>query len=124
MGRYYHGDIEGKFWFAVQSSNAADRFGCTGHNNYISYYFDEGDLPEIRREIQNIEEKLGKHLNVFEEFFSMTNGYNDKTLSEYFKKHKLEYNKDLLEEYADLGLGKQILECVEEYGTCGFEAEI
>ena len=24
MGRYYHGDIEGKFWFAVQSSNDAD----------------------------------------------------------------------------------------------------
>ncbi len=27
MGRYYSGDIEGKFWFAVQSSYAADRFG-------------------------------------------------------------------------------------------------
>ena len=24
MGRYYQGDIEGKFWFAVQSSNDAD----------------------------------------------------------------------------------------------------
>ena len=23
MGRYYHGDIEGKFWFAVQSSQDA-----------------------------------------------------------------------------------------------------
>jgi hypothetical protein len=54
----------------------------------------------------------------------MANGYNDKTISEYFKQHKLEYSKDLLEDYADLGLGKQILECVEEYGECGFEAEI
>ena len=27
MGRYYTGDIEGKFWFALQSSNAASRFG-------------------------------------------------------------------------------------------------
>jgi len=124
MGRYYNGDIEGKFWFAVQSSNAADRFGCTGYNNYISYYFDEGDLPEIRREIQNIEETLGKHLNVFQEFFNMTNRYNDETISEYFKQHKLEFCKDKLEDYADLGLGKQILQCVEEYGECGFEAEI
>ena len=27
MGRYYNGDINGKFWFAVQNSNCADRFG-------------------------------------------------------------------------------------------------
>jgi len=27
MGRYYNGDIEGKFWFAVQSSDDADFFG-------------------------------------------------------------------------------------------------
>ena len=30
MGRYYNGDIEGKFMFAVQSSTSADRFGCAG----------------------------------------------------------------------------------------------
>jgi hypothetical protein len=30
MGRYYTGDIEGKFAFAVQSSDAADRFGSCG----------------------------------------------------------------------------------------------
>jgi hypothetical protein len=27
MGRYYHGDIEGKFMFGVQSSDDADFFG-------------------------------------------------------------------------------------------------
>ncbi len=124
MGRYYHGDIEGKFWFAVQSSNAADRFGCTGYNNYISYYFDELHLPQIKQEIQNIEENLGKHLNVFEEFFNMVSMYNDVSLIEYFKQHKLKFCKDKLEDYADLCLGKQILECVEENGECGFEAEI
>ena len=30
MGRYYNGDIEGKFLFAVQSSNDADFFGQRG----------------------------------------------------------------------------------------------
>ena len=35
MGRYYDGDINGKFMFAVQSSSAADRFGSEGHNNYL-----------------------------------------------------------------------------------------
>ena len=28
MGRYYSGDIEGKFWFAVQSSTSPERFGA------------------------------------------------------------------------------------------------
>jgi hypothetical protein len=27
MGRYYTGDIEGKFWFAIQSSDDASFFG-------------------------------------------------------------------------------------------------
>ena len=26
MGRYYDGDISGKFWFGVQSSDAANRW--------------------------------------------------------------------------------------------------
>ena len=30
MGRYYRGDIEGKFWFAVQQSDDADYFGVEG----------------------------------------------------------------------------------------------
>ena len=28
MGRYYDGDIEGKFWFAVQSSDDGEFFGA------------------------------------------------------------------------------------------------
>ena len=30
MGRYYFGSIEGKFWFGIQSSCAANRFGVIG----------------------------------------------------------------------------------------------
>jgi hypothetical protein len=30
MGRYYSGSIRGKFWFGLQSSSAADRFGVLG----------------------------------------------------------------------------------------------
>ena len=37
MGRYYDGDISGKFWFAVQSSNAPARFGGNEFEpNYIN----------------------------------------------------------------------------------------
>jgi len=28
MGRYYYGDIHGKFWFAIQASNDASYFGA------------------------------------------------------------------------------------------------
>ena len=56
MGRYYSGDIEGKFWFALQSSNCADRFGREGQTpSYLDYYFDIDDLPEVEAEIQRIE---------------------------------------------------------------------
>ena len=49
MGRYYSGDIEGKFWFAVQSSNDADNFGVTGlpPDDRINYYFKKSDMPLI-----------------------------------------------------------------------------
>ncbi len=35
MGRYYNGDIEGKFMFAVQSSDDADFFGVQGQEAYL-----------------------------------------------------------------------------------------
>ena len=71
MGRYYHGDIEGKFWFAVQSSAAADRFGQKGCTEYISYYFDNEDVLQIEAELLNIKTTLGKHFDVFKEFFNI-----------------------------------------------------
>jgi sugar phosphate isomerase/epimerase len=39
MGRYYTGDIDGKFWFAVQSSDDADFFGQSGEPLEINYSF-------------------------------------------------------------------------------------
>ena len=37
MGRYYNGDIEGKFWFGVQSSDDADFFGKEGEPSHINF---------------------------------------------------------------------------------------
>ncbi len=118
MGRYYSGDIEGKFWFGVQSSNAADRFGSVGSCHYISYYFDEDHLDDIKQELKNIEEILGEQLALIEDFFSKVNGYNDQTLKDAGIK------LDSLSEYADYLLGKKILQCVEENGSCSFDAEL
>ena len=119
MGRYYNGDIEGKFWFALQSSDAADRFGVIGDEpNYITYYFDENNLEDVEKEIKNIEETLGDKIATLDKFFKENNGYNDEMIE------KIGITKDELRDYADLGLGKQIKDCIVKTGSCSFEAEL
>ena len=119
MGRYYTGDIEGKFWFAVQSSVAADRFGVS-HNepNYVEYYYEENDLEGVEKEIQVIEETLGDTLQLIENFFKEKESYNDEELTE------AGISREALSEYADLNLGIKIRDCIKENGSCTFEAEL
>lgn len=130
MGRYYHGDIEGKFWFGVQSSDDADFFGDEGTSSYLSYYFEKDQHHEkIIDGIKKCREALGVNKKRLDEFFSKHNGYNDEMIIEHWKK---EHNEDINEEYirnligwyARLDLGSKILECVEKNGDCGFEAEL
>ena len=123
MGRYYSGDIEGKFWFAVQSSNAADRFGSIGYEpGYLEYYFDEDNLPEVQQELKNIEEIISlENIKKLDDFFNNSEGYNDEIL----KKHNIldiwnKYKSD----YADYILGKKIEKCLLENKECSFQAEL
>jgi hypothetical protein len=119
MGRYYSGDIEGRFWFAVQSSNAADRFGVEGEQpNELQYYFTEENLVEIEEEILNIEHSLGEKKQILDEFFKTGSGYTDKQIEE------LGISRSELSDYADLGLGIKIRDQLKEFGTCEFTAEI
>lgn len=119
MGRYYNGDINGKFWFAVQSSDAPSRFGgevC--EPTYIQYYFGEDHLENVENEIKKIEEKLGDKKTTLDNFFKENNwAYNDEMLE------KIGITQKELEDYADLGLGIQIRDCIKENGECNFEAE-
>lgn len=118
MGRYYSGDIEGKFWFAVQSSNCADRFGSTGYEpSYIEYYFDTEHLSGVKEEIQNIEEKLGEKKQKLDNFFADVISYSDQSLVD------IGINKEDLSEYADLLMGYKIRDCIEDRGECSFTAE-
>ena len=119
MGRYYSGDIEGKFWFAVQSSIAADRFGVS-HNepNYVEYYYEEDDLEGVEEEIKNIEEGLGDKLQLIDKFFDEHDSYNDVMLTD------AGITKEELSEYADLRLGRKIRDCIKETGCCSFTAEL
>jgi len=119
MGRYYHGDIEGKFWFAVQGSDVGERFGCVIQDQpCIDYYIGEDQKDEIINELKAIEEKLGDELKKFHDFFNKNNSYNDKMLEE------AGLDRSLLQDYADYGFGQKLLKCVEENGECNFSAEL
>ena len=126
MGRYYNGDIEGKFWFGVQSSDDADFFGASGTepNQYLDYHFDKEDhLKSIKKGIKECEKKLGTWKEKLDKFFKDNNGYNDEMIEDQLGLKK-EKSRELLEWYARLELGNQILECVMKQGDCSFEAEL
>jgi len=114
MGRYYSGDIEGKFMFAVQSSDAADRFGLSGSQNYLNYYADEENLEEIDKELGTIKDDFEK----VSKFFEDKPYYNDKQLKE------AGITQEELSNYADYVLGKKISDCIKEQGYCEFQAEL
>lgn len=126
MARYYSGDVEGKFWFAVQSSDVGERFGAsTLEPNEIKYYIHIDDIDIVRDEIKSIKKALGLKLFLFKEFFIMNISYNDEMLKEYFKKEDSEFKYEDLSEYADLLFGEEVLAFMEkENESCYFDAEL
>jgi len=119
MGRYYSGDIQGKFWFALQSSDAASRFGGEElEPNYIEYYFNEDHLDGVNEEIKNIQDSLGDKVKMLDDYFKRDSSYNEITLEELCVTNKE------LSDYADLGMGIKIRDCIEGSGTCSFQAEL
>ena len=119
MGRYYNGDIDGKFWFGLQDSSAADRFGVMGYEpDYIVYNFQEEDLEGVEEEIKNIEESLGEKKQIIDKFFEDNNGFNDEMLEE------VGISNDELSDYADLELGVKIRDQIKNFGSCSFDAEL
>ncbi len=119
MGRYYNGDIEGKFWFALQPSDAPSRFGGEELKpSYIIYHFNEEHLKEVEEEIKYIEEKLGDNKKIIDDFFSKKQSYSDQDLED------INISQAMLRDYADLDLGIKIRDCIVENGECNFDAEI
>ena len=115
MGRYYSGMIDGKFMFAVQSSNAADRFGSVGcEPNYIEYYFNEDQLDEIKEQLDILRPAYDKVVK----FFEKRQAYNDEELKEN------NITDAELSDYADYVLGEKIKDYVETNGECNFTAEL
>ena len=125
MGRYYQGDIEGKFWFAIQSSEDANFFGCLGEPRFLSYGFETEDLPNIEKGLKECVEVLGNNRirNKLDKFFERKDGYNDEMLMKEFgwSKERVRY---LLTWYDRALLGEQIRDSVKKQGHCYFEAEL
>jgi hypothetical protein len=124
MGRYYSGDIEGKFWFGIQSSDSADRFGVQGNEpQYLEYWFQEDDLPKVQEELERIKKQFGEDFKRIEAFFFERQSYTDEELAEYLGTTKA-FARQLLTEYADYELGKKIEKSIIDNGECSFEAEL
>ena len=129
MGRYYTGDIEGKFMFGVQSSSDADFFGVEGQASYLNYYYSKEDLPKVEEGIKECEGVLGEYLKHIDQFFKEKDSYNNEQLSKYLTE---KLGKDVtennvafnLEWYARLELGREIRDCIKENDQCYFEAEL
>jgi hypothetical protein len=132
MGRYYQGDIEGKFWFGVQSSDDANHFGGaeielvdeeTEEVMEFEYFFAKEDLESINEGIQTCITDLGEYKTKLDGFFSASNSYNPDELARQLGVGQAKY-RDLMESYARLHLGEKIKKCVEEKGECRFTAEL
>lgn len=124
MGRFYSGDIEGKFWFAVQPSDSADRFGVKGYEpQHLEYCFKEDDLISVQEELKRIEKIFSEDFKKIEDFFKDRNSYTDKELADYIGTSEA-IAKAFLKEYADYELGKKIEKSIIENGECSFQAEL
>jgi hypothetical protein len=132
MGRYYQGDIEGKFWFGVQSSDDANYFGGseielqdeeTDEVMEFEYFFAKEDLGSINEGIQTCVTDLGEFKPKLDEVFSLSNSYNPDEIARQLGVGQNKY-RDLMESYARLHLGEKIKKCVEEKGECRFTAEL
>lgn len=118
MGRYYDGDIEGKFWFGVQSSDDADFFGVSGYQpSQLVYEFEEEDLTGVLEGIKKCKAELGSYKPKLDKFFKKNNGYNDEMLKE------AGIPSSYLVWYARLKLGEKIRDSIKNNGHCYFDAE-
>jgi len=140
MGRHYDGDISGKFWFAVQSSDDGEYFGALDiteentdsdyHDGFIDYVIYFSDIDRVKAGIDLCKRQLRGNYIILNEFFSNSSGYNDEMIIEHYKKTRgIHINEGFLREqltiFARLDFGTQILLYFNENPgeDCHFTAE-
>ena len=141
MGRHYDGDIEGKFWFAVQSSDDGEYFGAIDiteentdsdyHNGFVDYVIYFSDIDRVKAGIDLCKRQLRGNYSILNEFFLSNKGYNDEMIIEHYQKTRgIHINEGFLREqltiFARLDFGTQILLYFNENPgeDCHFTAEM
>jgi len=141
MGRHYDGDISGKFWFAVQSSDDGEYFGALDiteentdsdyHEGFVDYVIYFSDIDKVKAGIDLCKRQLRGNYIILNEFFSSSSGYNDEMIIEHYKKTRgIHINEGFLREqltiFARLNFGTQILLYFNENPgeDCHFTAEM
>jgi hypothetical protein len=122
MGRYYGGDIEGKFWFGVQSSDVGESFGAVEQEPYeIEYVIYREYLDTTHKRMAELEKHMGEFKQKLEIFFEKNISYNDaKLIDEGIDPKYVPY-------FADWFFGKKILDFFEQHPNadeCCFTAEL
>ena len=102
MGRYYDGDISGKFWFGVQESTAPEKLGA--FPTRITYCW--ADKKALEDRLVEMEKLLGDNLKKMDEFFDDRSAYTEKELAEHLGVEE-EKAGSLLVIYADICLGRK-----------------
>ena len=123
MGRYYNGDIEGKFWFAVQSSDDADFFGQIGEPLEINYSFYKENILEVKEKLLECLKVLGNAKPKLDKFFERNETYSNKKLSKEYNWTEEETKKNL-KWYARYDLGRKIYKHLKDNDACYFSAEL
>lgn len=121
MGRYYYGDINGKFWFGIQESDDASHFGGkeTKYKEKARYTFRKKDLSEVQRVIGEIQKDLGVYYEKLEDFFEEKGYYSPDELQKHMDVDEKKLRK-IMELYARVNLGLKIEECIGTIGKCSF----
>ena len=113
MGRYYDGDISGKFWFGVQESTAPENLGA--YPIKITYCWSDEKALEDR--LMEMEKLLGDNLKKMDEFFDANSAYTDKELAEHLGVGE-DKAGELLKIYADICLGRKVKKHLNSGNGC------
>ncbi len=121
MGRYYSGDIEGKFWFAIQNSDDGEQFGAYEDNSHMRYVAHDADAALER--LQQIASELAVDIDFGtfdpEKLYTLM----PKEIAGSMGYDEMQKHANALKLWASLELGLKIYQCIKRQGWCSFEAE-